>query len=69
LYPNDASKLVVVAGNVEGEISGQPPILEYRVGSPSIILLQNQLLNFRKCITACLSTVQPETFTGTLFLL
>jgi septal ring factor EnvC (AmiA/AmiB activator) len=37
LYPNDASKLVVVAGNVEGEISGQPPLLEYRVGSHKII--------------------------------
>jgi hypothetical protein len=31
LYLNDASKLVVVAGNVEGEDSGQPPLLEYRV--------------------------------------
>jgi hypothetical protein len=37
LYPNDASKLVSIAGNVEGEVSKQRPLLEYKVGLHIII--------------------------------
>jgi hypothetical protein len=36
-YPNDASKLVIVAGDVESKESLKSPLLEYRVG-PQIII-------------------------------
>jgi hypothetical protein len=43
--------------------------IQSRVTIYYLILLQRQLLDFGKRITTCLPTVQPETFTGKLFLL
>jgi hypothetical protein len=58
LYPNDASKLVVVVGNIErGILRVSSSGIQSWVTYDYLIPLQTQLINFGKRVTACLPTV------------